>query len=123
TALQDAGAAYLANDFQGVVDLLTAQEFSTDRARFHAGLLESAALFGLYVSGGESDEELLGRCRDIIRNLALMDPGLGQPGERFFSPRFRQLYADTLSEPEPEAEGLEAAEAAGEAGDAAAEDA
>ncbi|MEM8996642.1 MAG: hypothetical protein AAGF23_17790 [Acidobacteriota bacterium] len=101
-SLQDAAAAFLANDFQGVLDLLAAQEYRSNRARYHAGLLQAAALFGLYVAGGEVEDDLLASGRVVIRDIDALGEGLGQPGERFYSPRFRQFFAETLAAPADE---------------------
>ncbi|MEM6796133.1 MAG: hypothetical protein AAF725_19320 [Acidobacteriota bacterium] len=115
-ALLDAGAAYLANDFQGVLDLLAIETFSRERTRFHATLLQAAAIHGLFVMGGAQDEELLMRTQTLLRQLAEMDPALGAPGERFFSPRFRALFEETARAVSLERQEAEAAKQALEEG-------
>ena len=79
-----------------VVEGLSEAKLRGNRANFHARMLRSAALFSLYVHGGEQDPALLEECQRLIEENADASADLGQPGEQFFSPRFRQMYLETL---------------------------
>jgi tetratricopeptide (TPR) repeat protein len=59
-----------------------------------AELLRAASAYGLYVTGGERDKNLLERARNHVRLCRRLRPEF-TPAPRDFSPRFIAFYRDT----------------------------
>lgn len=88
-----AAEAYLAGEAGKVVELLVPFKAKDDRERYFQSLLLAAARFDLWVVGGERDAELWRLIGEDLANLRAISPAPGQPGDKFFSPRFRELLA------------------------------
>ncbi len=90
--------AFLAGDYERVLELLGDGPYSRGRSARHACHLETASRYALYVLGGESQPELL----DLARQGALacheMAPSF-QISRRYFSPRYVEFYDETVNPP------------------------
>jgi len=78
--------------------------FREPRARAHALLLRSAAVFALYQAGGGRDPGLLEAARLDLEECLRTDPSV-EPVPRAFSPRFRDFFAGVAGAEPPSATG------------------
>ena len=94
SGLRKAADAFFAGDYDEVIRLVSATNYSQRKSRSHALLLRSAARYALFLLGGETDYALRGQAIEDIVACRRTDPDL-EPGEDFFSPRFRDFFAGT----------------------------
>lgn len=89
--LASAAEAFLMGDYAAVLTILEAREFSSARAASHAHMLNAAALFTLFYSGGGSQPELLERAREEVLSCRAADPSRSPPAS-VFSPKFISFF-------------------------------
>jgi len=87
-----AAEAYLGGRYSEVLDLLSDDEFSSNREAAHAHLLQAAALFALSYSQVDPDPRLLDQARQEIRSCRRLDGGISVQSTAVFSPRFLEFY-------------------------------
>ena len=87
--LDSAARLFLAGDYPKVIEILGDFKVEEKGIMAHVHLLRSAALFALHRI--RDDAELLILARGEAREALLKGPGLTLP-ERYFSPRFRELF-------------------------------
>lgn len=101
TALTDGADAFLQGDMAKAIEVLSAKPGKDDREKFFRALLLAAARFHQWVAGGEQDAALWSRVDADLREAAAFNPAPGVVGERFFSPRFRELWSRAAPPPKP----------------------
>jgi hypothetical protein len=95
----EAAEAHLAGNPAKVVELLSPFKPKDDRERYFQALLLAAAHFDQWVAGGERDSALWDQLGQAIGQLKALPSPPGQPAEKFFSPRFRELLAQPAATP------------------------
>jgi hypothetical protein len=98
-ALREAAAAYLDQDYSGVLVALADNEFTSNRAMAHAHLLKAAALYSLYYVTGATDPQLLAGARDEVRACQRVDQRQIPP-IAVFSPGFLAFFQEQAVEKE-----------------------
>ena len=91
-ALEEGARFYFAGEYQRALDSLGPVGGLSDvPLQVHVHLFRAAALFGLYVRSGESNQALLKELLTAIERCKQIDPAF-QPSARAFSPRFLSVY-------------------------------
>lgn len=89
--LTEAVQAFFAGNYAATAALLDQAPITEPQSAKVAHLLRGAALFSLWVDGGERDSSLLERARAEVRACRALDPTF-DPDRVAFSPRFLELF-------------------------------
>jgi len=90
-ALLELARAYLSGDYEGVLALVERNKFPAGRQLAHARLFTAAALYTLWVGGGEQDDGLYQAASEAVRSCREEDIAL-VPLAKVFSPRFTEFF-------------------------------
>lgn len=91
TLLVEAAVAYFEGDYGRAAKTLEKAHFTDRRAATQARLFSAAARYGMYVTGGEKEEQLRERAAQDVGECKRLDPNL-IPSARAFSPRFIEFF-------------------------------
>lgn len=89
-----AAEAFLAGEYEGVIETLSDLTPQNERVMRHVCLLRAASLFALWTYGG-SMEDSRESLDAVLQDCASLEPQPSAP-ERFFSPRFVAFYEAAL---------------------------
>lgn len=82
---------YFSGRYDAAAEALAGQRFAGAPENLQAELFRAAALYALYLTGGERDATLLDRAREHVRGCRRLDPRF-VPDATSFSPRFVEFY-------------------------------
>jgi len=92
-----AAAAYFQGDYDRAAKTLEGANFQQPRAAAQARLLRGAARYGIFVTGGEKDDQLRQKAIEDIRECLRLDPNI-VVSSLAFSPRFVEFFKRSSSQ-------------------------
>jgi hypothetical protein len=95
-SLLAAAAAYFHGDYDRAAKTLEGADFQQPRAAAQARLLLGAARYGIFVTGGEKDDQLRKKAVEDIRECVRLDPNIAVCSLAF-SPRFVEFFRRSSS--------------------------
>jgi hypothetical protein len=96
-SLLAAAAAYFQGDYDRAAKTLEGANFQQPRAAAQARLLRGAARYGIFVTGGEKDDQLRQKAIQDIRECLRLDPNIAV-SSLAFSPRFVEFFKRSSSQ-------------------------